>query len=300
MTLKTTILFILCALNSHLICSAQLQEEVIKHQEFIAAFSGAAIAENNDRLGPRSTQEQRDDAVLFLSERLSSSGLEVRLHKYAHPNIHAILDLVLPPMRGVNVYTEIPATETTDQYIIVGAHYDSAKNSPGADDNASGVSSVLSIAERMKTLDSRSMNFIFVFFDQEEDDLGPGSKTFVRYLLDRGLTLHSMHNIDMIGYDGNSNRTLEVEVPEALRDVYLKAAEQREMNLTFVRFNSSDHIPFRELGIDAVCLGEEVSSGDLNPHYHTEQDTIDHIDFEFLARGSLLIGDALAELGGAQ
>lgn len=69
------------------------------------------------------------------------------------------------------------------------------------------------------------------------------------------------------------------------------------MNLTFVRFNSSDHIAFRERGIDAVCWGEELYSGDMNPHYHTNNDTIEHIDFEFLAMATLLIGDVLETIG---
>lgn len=296
---KTTALAILCALWLPLASVAQIQEEIDKHQEFIAAFTGTSDAETDDVLGPRSTLKQRRDAAAFLSKRLKRSNLEAQIHEYAYPNIHPILDLMLPPMRGVNVYADIQATTPTDQYIIVGAHYDTAKSSPGADDNASGVASLLSIAHSLQQLSSRSKHYILVFFDQEEDDSGPGSRTFLAYLIDQGLEIHSMHNIDMIGYDGNSNRTLEIEAPVSLQDAYVKAADKWEMNLTLVEFNSSDHIPFRRHGIDAVCVGEEVSSGDLNPHYHTDQDTIDYIDFEFLARGTLLIRDVLIELGDA-
>ncbi|MEL6686524.1 MAG: M28 family peptidase [Pseudomonadota bacterium] len=275
---------------------AQLATEIERHESFISTFTGAVDGEHSQRLGPRSSRAERQAAADFLEERLHELGLDVKRHEYAHPNIHPVLDLFLPPMRGVNIYVEIKATRHSDHYVIVGAHYDTAEGSPGADDNASGVSTLLTVAERISNQSSRSINYIFVFFDQEEDDLGPGSKTFAQYLLDRDLTIHSMHNVDMIGYDGNENRTLEVEVPDNLRPAYLRAANDWAMELRFVRFNSSDHIPFRDLGIDAICLGEEVSSGDLNPHYHSAQDIVDHIDFEFLARGSLLVGDVLASL----
>lgn len=286
------------AINVHYATTAQAEQDIAEHQRFVALFTGVESDEDLPEMGPRSTREQRRKSVAFLSMEMEARGLEVQLHRYAHTNIHPALDLLLPPMRGVNVFTKIDATIDTNQYVIVGAHYDTERNSPGADDNASGVSAVLSIATRISNLEQRYVNYIFVLFDQEEDDLGPGSKTFAQLIVSRGYVVHSMHNVDMIGYDGNRNRTLEVEVPNSkLEHAYQYAADKRGMHLTFVQFNSSDHVAFRNLGIDAVCVGEEVSSDDLNPFYHTPDDTIEHIDFEFLARASLVIGDVLAQIG---
>ena len=39
---------------------------------------------------------------------------------------------------GANVYTILPATEPSNDYIVTGAHYDSPEDSPGANDNATG------------------------------------------------------------------------------------------------------------------------------------------------------------------
>lgn len=298
MNLRAIIVATAVAINMQCASKAQSEEDITEHQRFVALFTGVEIVEDSPEMGPRSTREQRRMSVAFLSKEMEARGLDVQLHRYAHPNIHPALDLLLPPMRGVNVFSKVDATVDTNQYVIVGAHYDTERNSPGADDNASGVSALLSIATRISNLEQRYVNYIFVLFDQEEDDLGPGSKTFAQLIVDRGYAVHSMHNVDMIGYDGNENRTLEVEVPNSeLEHAYQNAADKRDMHLTFVQFNSSDHVAFRNLGIDAVCVGEEVSSGDLNPFYHTAGDTIEHIDFEFLTRGTLVIGDVLAQIG---
>src|SRR5438105_10041238 len=46
---------------------------------------------------------------------------------------------------GVNIECEIPGT---DEIIIVGAHYDTVAGSPGADDNASGVAAMITLANQ--------------------------------------------------------------------------------------------------------------------------------------------------------
>lgn len=229
--LRAIVFVIACVLIGQPVSEAQIENDIAEHQRFIAMFSGAEDTAGTQKLGPRSTRAERRNALSVLSEEMVARGLDVQFHKYAHPNIHPTLDLILPPMRGVNVFAEIKATVETEQYVIVGGHYDTVRNSPGADDNASGVSALLSIATRISNLEQRYTNYIIVFFDQEEDDLGPGSKTFAEYVLDEGYDVHSMHNVDMIGYDGNGNRTLEVEVPNVeLESMYQRAADAREIH----------------------------------------------------------------------
>ena len=64
--------------------------------------------------------------------------------------------------------------------VIVGAHYDVFEQSPGADDNASGVSAVLQIARAFLASGQQpERNVIFAFWDGEEKGL-LGSKYFVQ------------------------------------------------------------------------------------------------------------------------
>ena len=50
---------------------------------------------------------------------------------------------------------EIKGQKARDEIVIVGAHYDTAAGSPGADDNASGVAAALALARRFKSATPR-------------------------------------------------------------------------------------------------------------------------------------------------
>jgi Zn-dependent M28 family amino/carboxypeptidase len=56
----------------------------------------------------------------------------------------------------------------------------------------------------------------------------------------------------------------------------------------------SDHIPFIEAGVPVIWIHE----GLIDPYYHTEGDTIDHIDFEKLARITRVAGHCASTLAG--
>jgi Zn-dependent M28 family amino/carboxypeptidase len=66
-----------------------------------------------------------------------------------------------------NVIAERPGKNSFGQVIIIGAHYDSHKNSPGANDNASGVAAMLELARAAASW--RLQNTLrFVAFTNEE------------------------------------------------------------------------------------------------------------------------------------
>ena len=268
----------------------------LEQKDFISRFSGALPYDASAILPSRSTQKQRAIAADYLVSTLGKIGLPVQRHYYQHPNMHFLLDLVMPPYKGQNIVSHIPATIPSDQYIVIGAHYDSVRNSPGANDNASGVGVVLSVGQALTELEDRKVHFLIVFFDHEEDD-SAGSKAYVRKLLKDKIKVHSMHNIDMIGWDGDSDRTIEIDLPtDKMEDIYRTAAQARNVKITRVSYNSADHLSFRNAGIDAICISEEYSSGDSTPHYHKSTDTIDAVDFEYLASTTLVLIDVMTSL----
>lgn len=85
-------------------------------------------------------------------------------------------------VQGVNVLGVIPGTRRGDRYIVVTAHYDHV-GAPdgvihnGADDNASGVATMLALAAELKR-QAPEHSVIFVAFDAEESGL-LGAKHFV-------------------------------------------------------------------------------------------------------------------------
>ncbi|MFK7886548.1 MAG: M28 family metallopeptidase [Gammaproteobacteria bacterium] len=210
-----------------------------------------------------------------------------------------MFDFLLPPYTGANIIARIPATIETNELIVVGAHYDTVYDSPGANDNGSGITIVLAAAQAILKLPARRFHFDFVLFDQEEDD-GIGSSHYAKKLLREGVRVHSMHNVDMAGWDSDGNRAMDIEIPTAeLAVLYERYAEELNIPLQRVRYQSSDHLAFRRLGIDSVCLSESFSSGDYTPHRHRNSDTYQTVDFDYLTRSGKLLSRVLMHLATA-
>ena len=66
-----------------------------------------------------------------------------------------------------NLIAELPGQSAADEIIIVGAHYDSAYETPGANDNGSGVAAMLVIAEKLAQFKPQR-TLRFVAFTNEE------------------------------------------------------------------------------------------------------------------------------------
>ncbi len=98
---------------------------------------------------------------------------------------------------GVNVFAEKPGSNREAGAILIGAHYDTVLNSPGADDNASGVAVLLEIA-RLFNSDSTPRTLQLAFFDKEEAGL-LGSRAFVTNTA-RLKKLRGVIVMDMVGY----------------------------------------------------------------------------------------------------
>lgn len=82
-------------------------------------------------------------------------------------------------LEGANVIATKPG-KTANQVVIVGAHYDTVDNSPGADDNGTGIAALLELA-RVLGKHNYSKTLVLVAFDMEEIGLA-GSIHFVKNL----------------------------------------------------------------------------------------------------------------------
>ncbi len=97
--------------------------------------------------------------------------------------------------------------ELKDEYVIVGAHYDhigliAAENGDaianGANDNASGTTTVLELARYFGTSKSNKRSIIFALFSAEEKGL-VGSKHLAQKLKKQNLDLYTVLNYEMVG-----------------------------------------------------------------------------------------------------
>jgi len=261
-------------------------------REMIARLAG----HETGRAVARSSPAERAATAAFLVDAFDALGLEPQRHEYRLPNKNGFIDLLMPPYRGVNVYTVIEATGPSNAYAVVGAHYDSEPGSPGAVDNASGVALVYALAARLAKLETRRLNYLLVLFDQEEDG-EVGSSAFSAYLQEREYRVHSVHITDLVGWDEDGDRAVEIQAPGPYLEARYRAAATRlGIPLHVTTGASSDTWPFRKKGFRAVGVWEEVANGDSTPHLHRSSDTYETVDFAFLASTTALVFDVLANL----
>lgn len=234
---------------------------------------------------PRSTVPERDAARAYLMSKLSELGWTPELHTYA---------------TGANVLATIPATTGDAAGVIVGAHFDSVAGGPGANDNASGVAVVLSVARTLADTPCRAAPVTVVLFDQEESNL-LGSRAFARTLVTADV--RAVHTIDQVAWDADNDRRFELEIPTpTLEAEWRAAATIVGASLMVTSTSGTDHQSFREVGLPAVGLTEEYVGGDTTPHFHRATDTpasiVPHVAYLVLA-AQLTTQVVLEEVAGA-
>jgi Zn-dependent M28 family amino/carboxypeptidase len=147
-------------------------------------------------------------------------------------------------------------------------------------------------------IDCTDRNVMFVAFDQEEIGL-IGSGHFASYLKNNGYDLHSMINLDMIGWDGDGDKVIEVGAPSAgLYDFYDDLADSSGFDYTLVETGLawSDNGSFLDEGYPCLMFISEYTLGDMSPYNHSPGDTYDTVDFQMLEHVVILANLGLKEL----
>ncbi|MGI2149041.1 M20/M25/M40 family metallo-hydrolase [Shewanella baltica] len=206
---------------------------------------------------------------------------------------------------GANVVATAMATEPTNRWRIIVAHYDHLGMSGnkiyhGADDNASGVAAMLAIAKHWQqqfALQPHTLpkvNLMFVATDAEEPGLY-GSIALVEQLKTRlpEATFELMINLDMVSHpgrpygiylEGSRNFTqfnqfkplLNQQNRLCIKLTHPKPVGRSIQSTDWLR--ASDHYPFHKANIPWLYFGVPT-----HPQYHTPEDTVATIDITFLA-----------------
>ena len=180
--------------------------------------------------------------------------------------MHVATETEIDPTRTTrNIIADSP-TGNADQVVVVGAHLDSVIAGPGINDNGSGSSTILEIAEEMAELGIRNRQQVrFAFWGAEELNL-LGSEHYVNTLSDDDLgKIVANLNFDMLGspnyvrfvYDGDGSDTPTAGPPgsaqiEALFNDYFASQGLATEPTAFD--GRSDYGPFIAVGIPAGGL----------------------------------------------
>ncbi|NOZ45199.1 MAG: M20/M25/M40 family metallo-hydrolase [Chlorobi bacterium] len=198
--------------------------------------------------------------------------------------------------QNVVVWMEGTDPELKKEYVLIGGHYDhlgfGGPNSGsraekehaihhGADDNASGVASVIEIAEKLAfNKKDLKRSVIIMAFGAEEIGL-LGSKFFTENPLVKLSDIKAMINIDMVGRLKKNKELLiggsgTAKESEALLDSLSKGFDL-VMSFSPNGFGPSDHASFYIENIPVFFF----STG-AHADYHTPRDVVEKINFEGL------------------
>jgi hypothetical protein len=205
-----------------------------------------------------------------------------------------------------NIVAEIRGETDPNEIVIICAHYDSDSwepevYAPGADDNASGVAAVM---EAARILAGHPLDFTvrFIAFSAEEWGLY-GSRHHAEGARARSERIIGVINLDMIAYKADMSEYLDVIV----NDISLWMAERTELiaatytglpvrKIVDASEIRSDHASFWDNGYPAFYGTEDKDADVKNLYYHTPEDTIDNLNFDFFEDAARTALAALSDL----
>ncbi len=212
-----------------------------------------------------------------------------------------------------NLEVEVPGNTHKDEIIVVGAHYDTQANAPGADDNASGVAGVLGIARLLSgKVFARTIRFL-AFVNEEPpyfQGQGMGSLVYAKRCRERQENITGAVILEMIGYYSDAKGSQQYPRPFNLvfpsRGNFIgfvgnasSASFLRQCVGAFRQCASfpsegaicpdrlpdagfSDHWSFWQQSYPGIMVTDTAYY--RNTYYHTPEDTADKLDFESMAR----------------
>ncbi|TAF71389.1 MAG: M20/M25/M40 family metallo-hydrolase [Flavobacterium sp.] len=201
-------------------------------------------------------------------------------------------DFLIKDKKANNVIGIIPGKSKPNEYVIFSGHYDHLgmkesgddKIFNGANDDASGITAVITLAEHFKKKNDNARTLIFVAFTGEETG-GYGSAFFSNSI--NADEVVAMFNIEMIGTDSKWGKN----------SAYITGFERSDFgtilqkNLVGSGFNfyqdpypqeqlfyRSDNARLAALGVPAHTIS--TSKMDVEPNYHKLSDEISTLDMD--------------------
>ena len=219
------------------------------------------------------------DASDWIAARMQALGLEVEQQAF-NASTWLGSGQAAPNVIGIQRGTVYP-----DVYVVCGSHFDSFSweaysgggNAPGADDNATGVASVLESA-RIMTQYEFEYSIIYCAYGCEEMGLY-GSEAYASRCQQQSMEILGYFNNDMNGYLYGDVIHIDCIYPNSVApigDYYMNIGNVYfpELPIRHVNFNDgdSDHTSFNKHGYMGIYPFEDYQH--YSPYIHTPNDLI--------------------------
>jgi len=272
-------------------------------------------------IGPRDMAEHPaalNQAADYIAANFKEIGFDIEKQEYG------VGDRV-----AANLIVTLHGSRLASEIVVVGAHYDTVPETPGADDNASGIAGLIETA-RLIAADKPSRTIRFVAFTNEEPPCfqtdAMGSVRYARSLKAAKQNIVAMLSLEMLGYyDARPHRQhypapLGMLYPDAgdfmaiVGDIDSRKlvrhcvgvfrargtipAEGAALPADLAGVGWSDHWSFWENGYPAVMATDTALF--RNPNYHRSSDMPETLDYERFARAVKGIVEVVRNLAASQ
>jgi Zn-dependent M28 family amino/carboxypeptidase len=256
----------------------------------------------SERIGRRSYRDVRqlDAAADYIEDKFRSAGCPAERQSFGF-------------LSGIyyNVIAEVKGTgDGREGLLIIGAHYDTDVETPGADDNASGVAVLLELA-RLAAQSPPARTIRFAAFTLEEPPAfmtrSMGSYVYAKSVKDEAVELLGMISLEMVGFysdqkgsqyypasffklfypnRGNfiafvgnlSSRAFTLKMKRLFKAVSPVPVESLNAVSIIPGVNLSDHRNFWKFGYPAFMITDTAFY--RNPNYHSSGDTARTLDYD--------------------
>lgn len=248
--------------------------------------------------------EELEAAAQYIERQLQNIGYSIGRQEYSVDGTN---------VRNIEAVRDAPG-HAAAATLVIGAHYDSFENAPGANDNATGTAAVIELARLLKDWQPERTRVRFVLFVNEEPPYyrsrEMGSWRYAERLFETRERLLGMISLETIGafseaansqrypqpfgliFPSTANFVAFVGLPGARRFLHDVIGSFRR-NLAFPSIGGlapdivpgigwSDHWAFQQFGFPAIMITDTAPY--RYPHYHLPSDTPDKVDFDKLAR----------------
>lgn len=286
-----------------------------KHNEIVSSLRQHVFKLAED-IGERNIYHPQalHDAERYIKETWQAMGYEVHTQAYEVNGV-----------RSANLEIKIPGSNKANEILLVGAHYDSVRGSPGANDNGSGVAALLELS-RFFISSSPQRSIRFVAFVNEEPPFfltsNMGSMHYAKAARLHGDDIRLMLSLETMGYYRDEPGSQAY--PPLFRYFYpgrgnfiafvsnLRSRPQLKQLTTAFRNCSdfpvervatfswipgvgwSDHFSFWLRRYRAVMVTDTAFY--RYPYYHSYEDTAEKLDYERLAIVAMGLYGAICRL----
>lgn len=312
-----------------------------EEQQFAAARLKDTVETLAASIGPRSLSHAPrglEEAGQYIEERMRNLGFETEAQEYVVDSgkVKSIEEYARSHGTNVSVFgkkvrniiSTLKGTTNPEEIVVIGAHYDAVFDSPGANDNASGVACMLELARAFAdTKHARTIRFVGFTNEEPPFFASPdmGSIRYADLCASRNEKIVAMLSLETLGY--------YTEIPDSQKyPAMLGAFYPNKGNyVAFIGnlqssgltrkcvdvFRRSSKFPCEGLAAPESIQGVDFSDQqgfwlrgypavmvtdtaflryDL---YHTKFDTVENVNCNHLARVSTGLKAVLEELAGA-